>query len=274
MSFLPSHIVLGPTDASNCALLVHGILGSAKNLYGFARKLHETRPDWCFVVTDLRGHAGLLTAPPPHTIRSCSEDLQRLAQHLGKQPKVLLGHSFGGKVCLQYAQQHAESGDLEQVWLLDSNPTRLRLDDNSEVSQVMAAARSVVSPIAKRNDVAEAMRAHGLPERIATWMTTNLRLKGEHYEWQLNWEIVEQLLADYTQLDFWPYLTERRGSPHIHWVIGEQSDRIDHELRVRAHAAAQQNPSLDVHLLPDAGHWVHVDNPAGLVELLARYFAR
>jgi pimeloyl-ACP methyl ester carboxylesterase len=190
---------------------------------------------------------------------------------LGKQPKVLLGHSFGGKVCLQYAQQHAEAGGMEQVWLLDSNPTQLRLDENSEVHQVLTAARSVATPISTRKDVAEAMRAHGLPDRIATWMTTNLRLKGEHYEWTLSFEIVEQLLADYTKLDFWPYLTEQRVAPRIHWVIGEQSDRIDHALRERAQAVAQQTSSLAVHVLPDAGHWVHVDNPTGLVEILARH---
>lgn len=289
MSFLPSHIILGPADASDCAFLVHGILGSAQNLQSFARKLHQTRPDWCFVLADMRGHAGLLAAPPPHTVLSCSEDLQRLAAHLGKRPRVLLGHSFGGKVCLQYAQQQAGSGVLEQVWLLDSNPTQLRLDENSEVHQVLAAARSVAPPIEKRQDVAEAMRAHGLPDRIATWMTTNLRLKGSHYEWTLNFEIVEQLLADYARLDFWPFLAAARVAPQIHWVIGEQSDRIDGDLRARAAALAEESSlgvgsaspsraassgSPRVHLLPDAGHWVHVDNPVGLVEIINRHFVR
>jgi pimeloyl-ACP methyl ester carboxylesterase len=271
MSFISSHIVLGPPQASNCAFLVHGILGSAKNLHSFARKLHDTRPDWCFVVPDLRGHAGLLSAPAAHTVLSCSEDLQRLAVHLGQRPRVLLGHSFGGKVCLQYAQHCAQPGQLEQVWLLDSNPAQVALDRHSEVSRVFDAARSVATPIEKRLDVAEAMRSHGLPERIATWMTTNLRLKGGHYEWLLNFDIVQQLLDDYGRLDCWPFITRASNTPHIHWVIGEQSDRIDAELRARGHAAAQHNPLLDVHLLPDAGHWVHVDNPEGLVAMLDRH---
>jgi pimeloyl-ACP methyl ester carboxylesterase len=204
-------------------------------------------------------------------VLSCSEDLQRLAVHLGQRPRVLLGHSFGGKVCLQYAEHCAQPGQLEQVWLLDSNPAQVALDRHSEVSRVFDAARSVATPIEKRLDVAEAMRSHGLPERIATWMTTNLRLKGGHYEWLLNFDIVQQLLDDYGRLDCWPFITRASNTPHIHWVIGEQSDRIDAELRARGHAAAQHNPLLDVHLLPDAGHWVHVDNPEGLVAMLDRH---
>jgi pimeloyl-ACP methyl ester carboxylesterase len=273
MSFLPSHLVVGPADAKNCALLVHGILGSAKNLYSFARQLQQKRPEWCLLVADLRGHAGLLEAPPPHTIHSCSEDLRRLMAHLGKRPRVLLGHSFGGKVCLQYVQDmQLGQHELEQLWLLDSNPATVPLDEKSEVSQVFAAARRVTTPIAKRADVADAMRAQGLPDRIATWMTTNLRHAGDHYEWTLSFDIVEQLLADYREIDFWPFISAARTAPQIHWVIGEQSDRIDAELRERARAVAEQNSSLRVHLLPNAGHWVHVDNPSGLVELLDRDF--
>ena len=34
----------------------------------------------------------------------------------------------------------------------------------------------------------------------------------------------------------------------------------------------QLSPNTTVHLLENAGHWVHVDNPSGLQQLLSPYF--
>jgi pimeloyl-ACP methyl ester carboxylesterase len=53
-------------------------------------------------------------------------------------------------------------------------------------------------------------------------------------------------------------------------VVAERSDRWTPELRARARALP---PSARVtyHELPNAGHWVHVDNPDGLLALLRQH---
>ena len=57
-------------------------------------------------------------------------------------------------------------------------------------------------------------------------------------------------------------------------VRGEKSDRWDPDViqRLETLAARQRNASegtVSVHLLPNAGHWVHVDNPKGLLDIVA-----
>lgn len=268
MSFVPAHIRVGSPDAPHTALVLHGILGSAQNFQGFLRKLQQALPEWQFVICDVRGHGRSQGATPPHTLQACADDLQRLCEQLGIAPGVLIGHSFGGKVCLQFAQSHGAG--LQQLWLLDSNPGLVQLDPGGEVRTVIAAARAVMRPIAKRSEVHAAMLEHGLTERIASWMSTNLRLVRQHYEWTLDFDVVDELLADYCRLDFWPYLQQSAEQPRVHWVVGELSDRINSHEFQRARSL-QPQARVRAHLLSGAGHWVHVDNPGELIALLVAH---
>ena len=57
-------------------------------------------------------------------------------------------------------------------------------------------------------------------------------------------------------------------------VRAENSDRWDPETvqRLESLAARERGGSegkVAVHVLPKSGHWVHVDNPRGLLEIVA-----
>lgn len=57
-------------------------------------------------------------------------------------------------------------------------------------------------------------------------------------------------------------------------IRAENSDRWDTETVQHLESIAKQKAdgskgSVAVHVLPNAGHWVHVDNPKGLLEILA-----
>lgn len=63
------------------------------------------------VLLDLRNHgrsAGLSGLNPPHDIPSAANDVANLVKSQGwSWPDVVLGHSMGGKVALQYAMSCA-----------------------------------------------------------------------------------------------------------------------------------------------------------------------
>lgn len=57
-------------------------------------------------------------------------------------------------------------------------------------------------------------------------------------------------------------------------VRAEKSDRWDPDViqRLESLAAREGNDSqgkVSVQVLPNAGHWVHVDNPKGLLDIVA-----
>ena len=264
MSFLPAHLVEGAPDAPRVAFVLHGILGSARNWRTFARELVRRHPAWRLVLVDLRNHGDSRGAPPPHTVEACAADLAALAAHLGLTPEAVVGHSFGGKVALAYARDHGAG--LRTVWVLDAVPGPVDLEDG-EVDRVVAGLRAIPMPVARRNDVHEALRAQGFSDAISAWMTTNLTPAPGGYAWRFDLDAIAEMLSSYERLDLWPWLNHTHLDVRI--VRAERSDRwTPNELAPFETAP----PNVKLVPLADAGHWVHVDNPEGLQALLADTF--
>jgi esterase len=271
MTFVPQHRLVEPGGRDKLAFILHGALGSGQNFSRFIQKLAAQRPEYRYALVDLRHHGHSTGAPPPNTLAACAGDLVALGGALGKAPDVIIGHSFGGKVALEYARQGWPG--LVQAWVLDSVPGRLPVAaaEDSEIARVIAAVRAVPVPAPSRRAVIEhLMRESGLSSGLSEWMATNLKRDGEQYSWLFDIDAIEELMADYFRVDLWDYLTEPRERPDLQLVVAERSDRWTHELRARARALAS-NTRVTYHELPDSGHWVHVDNPEALLALMRQY---
>jgi pimeloyl-ACP methyl ester carboxylesterase len=277
---IPAHIHVGVPSAPHVAFLLHGALGAGHNFRSFARRLAAEKPEYRFVLVDLRNHGASQDAPPPHTIEACVNDLLELAAALGVTPRAVIGHSFGGKVALTYGRRLAQNRavtpelaqSLTQVWALDSDPGTQRPDPNHEVLRVLRALRTARGPFAARTDAIGALLAQELSSGLANWLATNLERRDAGYEWRLSVDAIEELMEDYFGEDLWPYLEAARGTPHHHLVVADQSDRWTGTMRERA-ASLPTEASVTVHELADSGHWVHVDNPDGLLRIFAAHLA-
>lgn len=272
MPYVPAHVDVhapGLTEPREVAFLLHGILGSGTNWRSFVRRLVADHPTWLFVLVDLRNHGDSVGALAPHTVAACAADLAALADHRGFEPSLVCGHSFGGKVGAVYAREHAQ--DLDELWLLDAPisaiPTGSDHPSVHEIERVMAALRDVRLPLPSRGALVEALSARGLSDSIGQWMTTNLRLGPGGYQWRFDLPAIEAMLADYYTVDAWDVLESPPNHLDIHAVRGGQSDRIDDASLARLERLGEGG-RVHLHTLADAGHWIHVDDPAGLATLL------
>ncbi len=271
---IPAHLLVGEASAPHVAFVLHGALGAGHNFRSFARRLASEKPEYRFVLVDLRNHGASQGAPPPHTVEACVSDLFELAMELGVAPRAVIGHSFGGKVALAYGRrltqqdQSALSESLRQIWALDSDPGAQTPDPSHEVLRVLSALRVLSGPFAARADAVTGLTNRGLSSGLANWLATNLERRGDAYEWRLNVRAIEELMADYFEEDLWPYLESARGAPHHHLVVAERSDRWTGSMRERARCLPRE-ASATVHELENSGHWVHVDNPDGLLRIFA-----
>ena len=258
MSFQPSYDISGDPDAPNLAFVLHGILGSRRNWSSFTRRLVAAAPGWRFARIDHRGHGDSSGAPGPHTVSACADDLARLTTVIG-QPTVMIGHSFGGKVALDYAQRHR--GPLEHVWALDSAVGITGDPITQHVTQVIETARAMPLPAPDREAVIDWFVAHGNSRTLARWMTTNLRRGSDGYIWRFELDTIELLLADYWRVDLWPFLEALPPGLTAHILRAERSERWTPEVIARLEAL----PNVTAPLLADSGHWVQMDAPDGLL---------
>ncbi len=265
--WLPHHDAIGaPIDqATHVGVLLHGVFGAARNLRSFAQLLAGALPGWAWIVTDLRNHGESAGAPPPHDLAACAADVRNLCAALGVSPVAVVGHSFGGKVAMQLLTEPWPG--LRAVGVLDTHP-RLRWSDEAGtdgVDHVLRMLAQVPQPLAQRADVVGHLVAGGIDTAVAQWMTTNLRATDDGYRWKFDLPAVVQMLDSYFSTDSWPILRHVPAAVTVHVVRAGRSARWNAET---VQALQALSPRVRQSVLPNAGHWVHVDDPTGLCAIL------
>lgn len=266
-NWLPHALVVpdGP-PRPNVAVLLHGILGSARNVRGLAVALARAAPQWSVLAVDLRHHGASANPPPPDTVDGCCADIARLCSHLGLRPRAVIGHSFGGKVALRMLARPLPT--LRYAAMLDTLPHLQAQDDADDqgVAHVIAAVQRIAMPQPDRQSALLALRGQGLSDPLCQWMATNLTATPDGMRWQFNLNGIAAMLQDYFAMDCWPVLREPPPEVAIDLVRGGRSPRWTPEI-LRQCATLPANVRLTT--LPNAGHWLHVDDLAGVVAVVA-----
>ena len=252
-------------------LFLHGILGSGANWRTFARQFVAVRPAWRAVLVDLRKHGASQEFEPPHTLRACVDDLLALERETGPVHGAL-GHSFGGKVALEYAFARK---DLEIAWVIDSAPGARPDRRGSETTvRIVKMLETLPERFPTRDAFVDYVQAQGNERSIAMWLAMNVRpaRDGDGYAMRVDVPALRALLDDYFARDVWPVLEDPARTTKVHLVAGGRSHVLDTAERARAQRIANGSPDRTwLHVLPGAGHWVHVDAPVELLELIVHY---
>ena len=106
---------------------------------------------------------------------------------------------------------------------------------------------------------------------IAQWLALSTEDTEGGVRFALDRTEIETLLHDYFARDMWPLAENPPGDTRVHLVIGERSISYSPADRERARAIAVRQPRVSVDVLP-ADHWVHVDDPEGLLAVLVSAF--
>ena len=250
------------------AVLLHGILGSKRNLVSFARLLAVEHPSWQFLLVDLRNHGQSAggEAPAPHTLVTAAGDVLRLLQRLRIFPHALIGHSFGGKVAMEMVSVFGKRLPRPiQVWVLDTVPGDVYADGGDHPRDVIRFVSELAMPLPSRKHLVDSLTAAGFTLSGAQWMTTNLvpsPLGG--LMWGFRIAGIAEMYRSYEETDLWPLVESPPTGALIDFVRAERSAFRWREGDVERITAA----GARVHLLGASGHWVHIDNPRGLADIL------
>ncbi len=258
------HELLGD-PAAPCLLLTHGIYGSGANWRGIARKVVDQRPDWSVALVDLRNHGRSGSGEPPHTLAACADDIVAL---VSSRPRIiaLAGHSFGGKVVL--AARARVYPSIVQTWMFDSSPSprpHAEADPANSVTRVLELMERLPRFWSSRDEFIAALVSAGEAKPLAQWLGMNIvPSEGGGFGLRLDLAAIREMLRDYYAQDLWPVALDPSLPGTLEVVIAERSDTLSAADRTRLAAAP---PHVHVHRI-DAGHWLHIEAAANVVELL------
>jgi pimeloyl-ACP methyl ester carboxylesterase len=267
------HERIAPSTAAPARWLVltHGIYGSGANWRSVARKLTERRPEWGVVLVDLRQHGRSEPGAPPHTLAACADDLRALIGEWNERGGVaaIAGHSFGGKVVLATRPLIDSAGAPVQTWVLDASPSRRpggMADPDNTVLRVLAFMERKPGGWARREDFVAAVVADGHDESLGRWLAMSLVPEASGgLALRFDLAALRAMLADYYATDLWGALEAPGGD--VEMVVAERSPAVSAADRGRLAAAP---PHVHVHLVA-AGHWLHIEAAAAVVDLLAAH---
>ncbi|XP_062207709.1 uncharacterized protein LOC133909336 isoform X1 [Phragmites australis] len=283
-SFMDKSIPDPPT-----AVLLHGILGSRKNWGSFAKRLAQEFPMWQFLLVDLRCHgdSASIKKRGPHTVASTAFDVLKLVVQLRLTPRVLVGHSFGGKVALSMVEQAAKPlARPVRVWVLDATPGKVRAggDGEDHPAELIEFLRRMPTQVPSKQVIVDALVRGRFSVDVARWVATNLRRSSplgqqssSSFSWTFDLNGISEMYKSYEDTNLWGIVENVPRGIHINFLKAERSlHRWALEDLQRIHTAeelaADEGGGVEMHVLEDAGHWVHADNPDGLFRILSSTF--
>ena len=289
------------------AVILHGLLGTGRNLRGFTTQLFQqvaaaSDSQWIAVLVDLRNHGKSAALPyseglsPPHTLHAAAQDvIQTVANNWsanGGRIDALIGHSLGGKVALEVTRQlgkekssscRDDSGSLplppRQVWCLDSVPGKVPdpvTGTSGEVLNVLRTVSEIPTPLASREVLFAELEKRGHHDKaFQQWLATNLKMQGKNeYVWSFNVTGAEAMFDSYRNSEYWDVLGDPPGTD-IHFVKAMKGGRWAGPMAQKLdEMAAASSSSLSVHAMENAGHWLHAEDPKGLAALMKPFIQK
>jgi esterase len=252
-------------------LILHGMYGSGDNWVSIARELSS---HFEVFVVDQRNH-GRSPHSDVHDYPSMRDDLKEFMDDQGIRKALLLGHSMGAKTIMFFAAAWPER--VQSLISVDMGPREYH--DMATDSRFAANHSGIIDALMEldlasagtREDLDRALRTSIGSGRVRRFLLKNVeRDDDRNFKWGINLKALKDNLdkvLDGLPADEIIASGGITGFPSL-FISGEKSDYIragDHQLIRSIFPAAEFAP------IPNAGHWVHAEQPELLIKTI-RYF--
>jgi pimeloyl-ACP methyl ester carboxylesterase len=252
-------------------VILHGLYGSGDNWVTIARELSAR---FEVFVVDQRNH-GRSPHSAVHDYPSMRDDLKKFLDAEGIDRAVFIGHSMGAKAIMFFAAEWPER--LQAMVSVDMAPRayhELAVESRSAANHgkmIDAMLQLDLAGAESREELDRALKTSIGSERVRSFLLKNVqRDRSGKFHWRINLPALRANLDRILDgLDEQKIRAQGgiRGFPVL-FIAGGKSDYI----RPNDHFLIQTLfPGAAIVTIPEAGHWVHVEQPALLLKTL-NYF--
>jgi esterase len=255
MSIQLAHIARG--EAGPPVVILHGLLGSARNWSTVARQLGAAHRVFAL---DLRNHGGAGWADSM-TYDEMAEDVRAFMVRQGLPAATVIGHSMGGKVAMRLALMHGRQ--VERLIVVDVAPVAYR---RSFAAYIDVLRQLDLSRLARRSDAEAWLGDHVADQGMRGFLLQNLVSVKGGFAWRVNLPTLADNMPELMGFPESPS-PEQYGGPTL-FLTGGRSDYVRAEHRP---AIMRLFPNAQIITIPDAGHWVHAEAPAKFLEVVGDF---
>jgi esterase len=242
-------------------IILHGLFGISDNWAALAKLWSEY---FTVYAVDLRNHG-----QSPHSdewnYEVMSNDIIELMGDEKLNDVCILGHSMGGKVAMKLAIDYPMA--ISKMIVVDIGPKKYP-PHNTEV--VNALKKVDLDKIQSRKDAEAILRADLHEEGTIQFLLKNLHWKEipgaeKLLAWRFNLPVIDSHLNEvYTAT-----LPTATCDTETLFIRGGKSDYVlpEDETEIKA-----LFPNSQILTIPDAGHWVHADQPFPVFEAVMKFY--
>ncbi len=236
-------------------VILHGLFGSADNWFSIARELKE---DFTLYLVDQRNH-GDSPQSDEWNYQVMVEDLYELLDTIGEDKVYLMGHSMGGKTAMNFALTYPDR--VEKLIVADIAPRYYPVHHQ----QILEGLNSLnLSEIPSRKEADEKLGEH-IPELgTRQFLLKSLGRDSNGFVWKINLPVITENIEEVGQ----KLESDEQYEGKTLFLAGAKSDYIKESDCQDIYSFF---PEYELVKIPNAGHWLHADQPAAVIQEIKRF---
>lgn len=242
-------------------IILHGLFGLSDNWVSIAKRIAT---QFAVYIPDMRNH-GQSPHSPEMNYQVMTLDLLEFMEEHKLENAILIGHSMGGKVAMDFALNHPAA--LSRLVIIDISPRSYPA--RSLHSNIISAMLSISLQELNSRSQVEIQLRRSIPDmRIRQMILKNLFYESpQSLAWRLNLDAIHNNLG----LMFEGIAPGRTFTKPTLFIRGGSSDYItlnDGSL------ISKMFPFSDIKTIPSASHWLQADAPEELCLLLSVFLGK
>ena len=233
--------------------ILHGIFGMLDNWHNVANQLST---DYQVITCDARNH-GKSFHDDDASFAAMALDLKNLMDYLGHASATVIGHSMGGKTAMLFADTYPEMVDM--LICVDIAPKKYH---PGHLDYFRAFKEIDFSTVNSRREAEESFLPFAPDMGVRQFLLKNLEANPQGgYKLKINIQAIEAHYAEIIDAIHF----NNAFIKSTHFILGEKSGYLKEDDKPYIE---QHFPTAMYHWVPNAGHWVHADNPTEFLRIL------
>ena len=241
-------------DSKKHILILHGFLGSGDNWKSVGRKLNPL--GYTIHLIDQRNHGRSFHSEKFDYDIMC-EDLFNYIKYYNINNAILIGHSMGGKTAMNFSLNHPKL--VSKLIVLDTSPREYPVFHQNIIDSLKEIDLSIFT---NRKEIDIELRKSVTQQGLRNFLTKNIyRMNDGNLNFRFNLQSLSQNIGKIGQ----KIESNTKFSSEVIFIKGETSDYINESDKVMINNLF---PNAKFYKIPNAGHWLHVDNPIDFISIL------